>query len=63
MGDIQWADVIVVMEQKHKKRILSDFRDWVEQKDLIVLDIPDEYGYMDPELIKILEQSIEGLLP
>lgn len=49
--DIEWADVIVVMEDEHRRRILADFTAAVAQKPVHVLDIPDEYQYMDPELV------------
>lgn len=52
--DIRWADVILVMEQKHKSRIMADFRDEVRYKSVHVLDIPDDYKYMDPELVELL---------
>ena len=57
VGDIRWADVILVMEQKHKSRIMSDFRDEVRYKALHVLDIPDDYKYMDPELVELLREK------
>ena len=56
VGDIRWADVILVMEQKHKSRIMADFRDEVRYKALHVLDIPDDYKYMDPELVELLRE-------
>lgn len=63
VGDIRWADVILVMEQKHKSRIMADFRDEVRYKTLHVLDIQDDYKYMDPELVKLLrERSAPYLL-
>ncbi|MEM9358553.1 MAG: protein tyrosine phosphatase [Pseudomonadota bacterium] len=57
VGDIRWADVILVMEQKHKSRIIADFRDEVRYKELYVLDIPDDYKYMDPELVELLREK------
>lgn len=42
------------MEQKHKSRIMADFRDEVRYKSVHVLDIPDDYKYMDPELVELL---------
>ncbi|MEM7748350.1 MAG: phosphotyrosine protein phosphatase [Pseudomonadota bacterium] len=57
IGDIRWADVILVMEQKHKSRIIADFRDEVRYKSLHVLDIPDDYKYMDPELVELLREK------
>lgn len=61
-ADIHWADVIFVMEQKHKNRLLADYARLLEHKPLHVLDIPDDYRFMDPELVQILEESIEPYL-
>ena len=49
--DVKWAHVIIVMEQKHKSRVVAEFTRLVENKPIHVLDIPDEYKYMDPELV------------
>ena len=60
--DIRWASVILVMEEKHKSRLTAEFTRLLENKPIHVLDIPDDYRYMDPELIEILEQSVPSLL-
>ena len=60
--DIHWANVIFVMEQKHKSRLVADFGDLLAGKPVHVLDIPDEYQYMDPELVELLEQSVGSIL-
>ena len=60
--DLRWAEAIFVMEEKHKSRLLAEFTRLLENKRIVVLDIPDEYKYMDPELIEILEQTVEPLL-
>jgi predicted protein tyrosine phosphatase len=52
----------MVMEQKHKSRLMADFSEALRHKPLHVLDIPDEYAYMDAELVEMLEQSVTGLL-
>lgn len=57
-ADIEWADVVVVMEQKHKKRLVAGFGEWLAGKPVYVLDIPDEYRFMDPELVELLTQSV-----
>lgn len=62
VDDIRWADVIFVMEDKHKSRLLAEFTTTVEHKVLHVLDIPDEYKYMDPELIEQLQEAVAALL-
>ncbi|MEM1036633.1 MAG: protein tyrosine phosphatase [Pseudomonadota bacterium] len=60
--DLRWADVVLVMEQKHKTRLQAQFRDEVRYKTLYVLDIPDDYRYMDQELIDLLRAKVEPLL-
>ena len=58
-GDlIEWADVILVMEKSHKNKITKKYRDILKGKRLIVLDIPDNYGYMDEDLIKMLKSKV-----
>ena len=60
--DIRWTNVIFVMEEKHKSRLVADFSRWLDGKSIHVLDIPDEYKYMDPELVEQLEQSVSAIL-
>jgi predicted protein tyrosine phosphatase len=62
-ADIRWADIIFVMEQKHKNRMRAQFARLLEHKTIHVLDIADEYQFMDPALVEIIEQSVGGLLP
>jgi predicted protein tyrosine phosphatase len=56
--DIEWADLILVMEKRYKAWILGLFRDLSLPK-IENLDIPDEYEYMDKELIETIEQGVE----
>jgi len=55
INDIKWADLILVMENKHKSRILAKFKQVVKYKKIIVLDIPDNYKFMDKDLIDIFK--------
>ena len=59
VNDIRWATHIFVMEKKHKQRLLAKFARLVEYKKIIVLDIPDDYQFMQPELVEIFEDCIE----
>ena len=61
-SDIVWAEVIFVMEEKHKSRLVAEFSRLLEHKPLHVLDIPDEYRYMDPELVEEIERSVSAIL-
>lgn len=58
---LNWADIICVMEQKHKNRLVAEYRRLVENKPLYVLDISDDYRYMDPELVALLEEIVPTL--
>lgn len=62
VADIRWADVILVMEDKHRARLRAQFRDEVRYKTLHTLDIPDLYRYMDPELVEIIREKSEPLI-
>jgi len=58
--DLIWADLVWVME--HKQRICAAFPRLVQFKTIVVLDIPDDYQYMDSELIELLKISVMPLL-
>lgn len=60
--DVVWADVIVVMEEKHQSKLRAEFGRALEHTPIHVLDIPDEYRYMDPELVRELERSVAAIL-
>ncbi len=60
--DIGWADVIFVMEKKHQAFIQEKFREVLKNKKIVNLNIPDEYQYMDPELVEMLKTEISSFL-
>jgi predicted protein tyrosine phosphatase len=57
--DIEWADLIFVMERHHRKNILEKFR---TQTKIITLGIPDNYEFMDPDLIEMLQAKVTPYL-
>ena len=59
---IDWADIIFVMEKRHKQRITENFGNTILGKKIIVLDIPDDYQYMNEELIDSIKRSVEPYL-
>ncbi len=59
---VGWADIIFVMEKKHKQRITEKFPDEAGQSEIIVLDIPDDYPYMDQELVDMIRISVAPYL-
>ena len=59
---LTWADLIFVMEKKHRQLIKLKFQTFLDFDKLIVLDIPDEYEYMDEELILSLKTAVTPYL-
>jgi predicted protein tyrosine phosphatase len=55
--DLQWADVVFAMEREHKVWLSTRFED-LDLPPIEVLDIPDEYAYMDPKLMEILRMTV-----
>lgn len=55
---ILWSDLIFVMEKRHKQRLKEKFSSVMDGKEIVVLGIPDDYEYMDVELIEILKTSV-----
>ncbi len=60
---IEWADLIIVMEKAHQTRLNRKFRDYLRGKKVAVLDIPDNYDYMAPSLVKLLKSRCARYLP
>jgi len=54
---LTWADLIFVMENKHRQIIKQKFHAGFDKGKIIVLGIPDEYQYMDEELIISLKTA------
>lgn len=52
---IEWADIIFVMDGRQRTKISQRFRPNLKGKRLICLDIPDDYAFMQPELVALLE--------
>jgi len=58
-GDlIEWADVILVMEKGHRDKVSRKYKDLLKGKMLAVLAIPDNYGYMDPDLVELIKVRV-----
>jgi predicted protein tyrosine phosphatase len=59
---INWADQIFVMEKRHAAIIRQNYPDLIADRSIITLQISDDYQYMDPELIEILESRLAEYL-
>src|SRR6202012_3126154 len=49
---VDWADVIFVMEKTHRSKLVRRFRSHLKGKRVVCLDIPDDYAFMDPVLVR-----------
>ncbi len=54
---IEWAEVIFVMERIHRSRLNQGFPRALKGKKVVVLGIPDHYEFMDEDLIAILKKK------
>jgi protein-tyrosine phosphatase len=59
---IEWSDFIFVMEKRHKQRMCENFPAETKGKRIIILNIPDEFKYMDPDLIGEIKSKVDGYI-
>jgi len=59
---VSWADIIFVMEKAHRAKLQRKFRTTLKKARVICLDIPDDYEFMDPALIHLLETRVPRYL-
>lgn len=55
---VQWAELIFVMERVHQRRLQQRFGSLLKGRRVICLGIPDDYEYMQPELVELLERKV-----
>lgn len=60
---ILWADLIVVMEKTHRAKLQRRYRKALNGKRLVCLDIPDNFAFMDPILIDLLQARMRSHIP
>jgi predicted protein tyrosine phosphatase len=55
---VEWAELIFVMEKAQRSKLQRKFRAQLRGKRVVCLDIPDEYEYMAPELVALLQARV-----
>lgn len=55
---VEWADIIFVMERSHRNKLQKRFKPHLKRARVIVLNIPDDYQFMDPLLVRLLEARV-----
>lgn len=59
---LEWADLVFVMERRHRQAVQRRFPSALRGKRLVCLDIPDDYAYLQPELLRLLERKVGPFL-
>ncbi len=59
---IEWADIIFVMEKAHRNKLSKKFKKLLNGKRVIVLGIPDDFEFMDEGLIRLLKAKVPQFL-
>jgi len=57
-NDVLWADIIFAFESRHKRQIQDRFSELLPPRQILVLDIPDEYRLMDEELVEEISARV-----
>ena len=57
-GHLGWADMIFVMEKAHLAKLRARFPEALEGKRVVTLHVPDDYEFMQPELLDELREKL-----
>jgi len=61
-GHLGWADLVFVMEKKHLRRLQEKFPEALADKRVVCLNIPDDFQFMQPELVTLLQAAVPPYL-
>lgn len=62
-GALGWADVVIVMEKRHKERLRQKFPEAMADKRCVCLFIADDYEFMDDALVAELREKMGEQFP
>lgn len=62
-GLLGWADVVVVMEKRHKERLQEKFLESFDSTRCRCLFITDEYDFMEESLVTLLREKMQEHFP
>ena len=60
---LTWADQIFCTERRHVTRLRERFGPALAGRQIVCLDIPDDYPFMDAELVEWLKVALSEHLP
>ena len=53
-----WADAVLVMEKSHRDFIRHKYPQYYDKKKMVCLYIPDDFDFMQPELVDLLIEKV-----
>ncbi|MBE5315020.1 MAG: phosphotyrosine protein phosphatase [Xanthomonadales bacterium] len=60
---LEWADIVFVMEPVHRVRLAQRFKPHLKRARIVCLGIPDNFDFMQPELVELLKRKVSPFLP
>lgn len=60
--DVEWTDLVVTMEEHHRRSIERAFPDVASKTRILVLGIPDVYEYMSLQLQREIPERFEAAI-
>lgn len=55
---VRWAELIFVMEPMHRDKLRQRFRAELTKQRIVCLNIADDYAYLQPELVALLQRKV-----
>ena len=52
------ADIVFVMEKAHRSKLSRQFKRYLGKARVVCLDIPDDFAFMQPELVALLKARV-----
>ncbi|CAO4133526.1 low molecular weight protein tyrosine phosphatase family protein [Methylorubrum extorquens] len=60
---LAWAEISVVMERAHRRKLMCGFGPALRHARIVCLDVRDDYAFMEPALLRLLEARAGRFLP
>lgn len=55
---LEGVDIVFVMEKAHRNKLSQRFKPYIGKARVVCLNIPDDYEFMQPELIALLKARV-----